>query len=199
MKLIKKLSLLLCALSLCSHVAATQFNFSYTFADGAVANGSLTGTVNGNLVTELSNISVFYKGTGFVGNGSLINEHYDPTVTLVDGIRSYNWALGGGVVSFDGNANNFYFSNKPIQSQTPDNYFSIFTWSTDVNPNANATFFKPTVVSSADWGAQASKYDNRRWQLTSVSPVPEPESYVMLLAGLGLIGSVALRRNKQSI
>lgn len=30
--------------------------------------------------------------------------------------------------------------------------------------------------------------------LTSVTPVPEPESYVMLLAGLGLIGGIARRR-----
>jgi len=28
----------------------------------------------------------------------------------------------------------------------------------------------------------------------SISPVPEPESYAMFLAGLGVIGSIALRR-----
>lgn len=37
------------------------------------------------------------------------------------------------------------------------------------------------------------------WSLTgtpsvSISPVPEPESYAMFLAGLGIIGSIALRR-----
>jgi hypothetical protein len=30
----------------------------------------------------------------------------------------------------------------------------------------------------------------------SVSPVPEPESYAMFLAGLGLVGTIALRRRK---
>ena len=30
----------------------------------------------------------------------------------------------------------------------------------------------------------------------SVSPVPEPESYAMFLAGLGLMGTIALRRKK---
>jgi PEP-CTERM motif len=28
----------------------------------------------------------------------------------------------------------------------------------------------------------------------AVTPVPEPESYAMLLAGLGLIGTIAVRR-----
>lgn len=37
------------------------------------------------------------------------------------------------------------------------------------------------------------------WSLTgtpsvSISPVPEPETYAMFLAGLGIIGSIALRR-----
>jgi len=31
-------------------------------------------------------------------------------------------------------------------------------------------------------------------RLTSVSPVPEPETYAMLLAGLGVIGAIARRR-----
>ena len=30
----------------------------------------------------------------------------------------------------------------------------------------------------------------------SVTPVPEPESYAMLLAGLGVMGAIAVRRNK---
>jgi hypothetical protein len=31
---------------------------------------------------------------------------------------------------------------------------------------------------------------------SSVSAVPEPESYAMFLAGLGLVGTIALRRRK---
>jgi len=33
--------------------------------------------------------------------------------------------------------------------------------------------------------------------LTAVAPVPEPEAYVMMLAGLGLVGWMAVRRRKQ--
>ncbi|MEO8859333.1 MAG: FxDxF family PEP-CTERM protein [Burkholderiaceae bacterium] len=31
----------------------------------------------------------------------------------------------------------------------------------------------------------------------AVTPVPEPESYAMLLAGLGVMGAIAIRRNKK--
>jgi hypothetical protein len=32
----------------------------------------------------------------------------------------------------------------------------------------------------------------------TVTAVPEPESYALMLAGLGLIGTIALRRSKAS-
>lgn len=34
--------------------------------------------------------------------------------------------------------------------------------------------------------------------ITTTSPVPEPETFVMMLAGLGLMGAVARRRNKKN-
>ncbi|MDO9011164.1 MAG: FxDxF family PEP-CTERM protein [Gallionella sp.] len=36
------------------------------------------------------------------------------------------------------------------------------------------------------------------WSVSTVSPIPEPETYAMLLAGLGLVGFMA-RRRKESI
>lgn len=35
--------------------------------------------------------------------------------------------------------------------------------------------------------------------VASITPVPEPESYAMLLAGLGLMGTIARRRNKAKV
>ena len=36
-----------------------------------------------------------------------------------------------------------------------------------------------------------------QWRL-QIAAVPEPETYAMLLAGLGFIGAIARRRNKQA-
>jgi hypothetical protein len=35
------------------------------------------------------------------------------------------------------------------------------------------------------------------FHITSVTPIPEPETYAMLLAGLGLMGFVARRRQRK--
>jgi hypothetical protein len=51
------------------------------------------------------------------------------------------------------------------------------TWLSSVQINANH-FFKPTPVSGF------------------MTPVPEPETYAMLLAGLGVVGFTARRRQR---
>lgn len=50
------------------------------------------------------------------------------------------------------------------------------------------------MISLTSKGAQ-SDWDNVK--LTAVTAVPEPETYAMLLAGLGLMGGIARRRNKK--
>lgn len=56
------------------------------------------------------------------------------------------------------------------------------------------------VVTKADWAAWSygiNRYqgEDKRYQLTVVQqPVPEPETYAMLLVGLGLLGFTARRR-----
>ena len=64
--------------------------------------------------------------------------------------------------------------------------------------NANQTYkLKVTGITRAldvKHGAVTITYANGNL----VSAVPEPESYAMLLAGLGLMGTVALRRKKST-
>jgi hypothetical protein len=47
-----------------------------------------------------------------------------------------------------------------------------------------------------DWEHQDVKVSLGAKTFSAISPVPEPESYAMLLAGLGLMGTIALRRKK---
>lgn len=84
-------------------VYGTQtYSFSYRFASGDLVTGSFTGTPSGNLVTGLTNISVFINGAPFRGNGHVFNLGW-----------VYNQQLpgnpGSAVASFDGTANAFSF------------------------------------------------------------------------------------------
>jgi hypothetical protein len=60
---------------------------------------------------------------------------------------------------------------------------------------------KSTYTTFAQAGTNVTAYlaaDNS-FHLSAVPAVPEPESYAMLLAGLGLMGAIARRRNKKSV
>ena len=101
----------------------------------------------------------------------------------------------------------------------PDGQFTIQNWIKPVT-NGGATF--EPVELFAVWGQQNEVFatsmgngvdlnfsnhlnvlvfsnDQASWQvtLTPVTSVPEPETYAMLLAGLGLIGGIARRRKEQ--
>ena len=53
------------------------------------------------------------------------------------------------------------------------------------------------LVAGGVGGAGATFY-GATLTYTPITPVPEPESYAMLLAGLGLIGTIAIRRRNQN-
>lgn len=59
----------------------------------------------------------------------------------------------------------------------------------------------PTVANGINDSGQilASGTDGHSYLLTVTAPVPEPETYAMLLAGLGVIGVVSRRRTTKSI
>ncbi len=62
---------------------------------------------------------------------------------------------------------------------------------------ANFAAYKTLVNNAANWtivlgGDQAGQIPNTT--AFSITPVPEPETYAMMLAGLGLMGWVARRR-----
>lgn len=61
---------------------------------------------------------------------------------------------------------------------------------------APSTTYK-IVVSGVSLENNAS-YGIRGTFIQSITPVPEPETYSMLLAGLGVIGGIALRRARKS-
>ncbi len=179
-----KISKLLAALivtALGSIAQATTYNYSYTLTQRGNADvqvtGSFEGTASGsNLVTNLSHITAFIDGVAFHGNGSLYSGHID---------TSADWQSGGAIASFNGLENNFFFSDVPWPNFTVG---ANFLWAIPIE-GAHPFQHVKLVRTNPRLSRENS---NPTWTLTAA--VPEPETYAMLLAGLGVMGAVARRR-----
>lgn len=170
----------------CSAAQATQ-HFTFSEQMGAsLVSGSFDGTLSGNLISGISNVSVFINGLGPIGNGSLFADGYDT------GTSSY--VSGGAIASLDGTQNNFFFANSDLGvgdfSYNAYYYsFSQFGWGdvaydnvSNQNPGTNDANFRAQLV------------EGQR------SAVPEPASWAMMVAGFGLLGSLTRRdRVRRSI
>lgn len=159
---------------------AELFNYSYTFNSNTVVTGSFDGTAAGNLVTNLSNVSANLNGIALIGSGSLYANSRS---------NSGSWQTGGAVASFNGLQNNFIFldTNYPT-SATFQNFFASVTYPL----NSQAVTAIEVNHSNLQRGGNNAPIS---WSL--VASVPEPETYAMLLAGLGLMGAVLRRRKSK--
>jgi PEP-CTERM motif len=176
MKTIIRNAALIIALLTSAAAQATTFNFSYTFTDGPAVTGSFDGTLVGDVINDPTNIFVFAGGQAFAGNGSL-------QAMSLNGDASA-W-VSGATVSFDLNKNNFLFLD--------GSPYAGFT---------NALLLTKTTVHVAEIHTQRNgsfiQLANSSWQLSVASAVPEPETCAMMLAGLGLVGALARRRQKRA-
>jgi hypothetical protein len=173
-------TLMLCA----TQAQATRFNFSWTdvagIEDGGLTSsnqvsGSFEGTANGNLVSNLSNISVFINGVAFNKNGELMNYAF-----------KYNegdngWVSDIAQVSFDGTENNFLFVDDLYNTDFTSNFFR------------SQSAFNETAAchwwSYSDYVYISDQLDHRNWKLTQAD-VPEPASPGLLLLGLACVAGI---------
>jgi hypothetical protein len=78
-------------------------------------------------------------------------------------------------------------------NRDPFTIFSNFYWTSD----QDRTNYKAFGFNEKDQITSFANY--RSLNVWAVSPVPEPEAYVMLLSGLGMIGYAARRRRAKQI
>ena len=201
MKLLNKVALT-AAIALGSIAAnATTFNFSYTFdptyasditGDGnpIVMTGSFSATASGLAVSNISNVQLALNGVAF--NGPLLieaedaNGNFSSTIapTFSSSLAQTNFviadtdvATGSGAASV---SNYFYIDGALAPTAQSGGQAFVMSLNTANFPVGNDLAANPAT-----------------WQFSAVTqPVPEPESYAMLLAGLGLLTVAARRRTR---
>ena len=176
MKTLAVLAGLAGALAIGSAASAGTYNFSYLGLDGDTFAGSFTGSVNGDVVDVTSVKQVTFNGQAFTG--PLAADSY---------IGGGNYQSGGAVVSLTNPSNDNFLFIGP--GNPASNYFYVIPWS---NGPAN-----PIAVQGAFNG---EFYDNYNGEFIpsnlSVSAVPEPSVWLMMIAGLAMIGG-ALRNSRK--
>lgn len=145
-----------------------------------------------------------------VDNGSLTNSNQ--TFTWQD-ITNIHYSTYGGTYGLN-SAGNQYTSSSPLPpvSFLTTDATGLGTLDID-NSGANPEYFNTQDPEGgyAQFGAgtfnniayyngqsRASFHAGPSNWVTTAYPVPEPESYVMMLAGLGLVGAVATRRRNEA-
>jgi hypothetical protein len=184
---IKKLIQAAALLAACSGAAqASTFDFSYTFTaanndPAPTVTGSFDGTLSGDLLTNISDVSVSVNGVAF--NGSLSIGSWVPSAGEV------NFAPNAAVVSTNGALNNFVIvdTNDPTLTS---NWTNLFYYVNGIGPLGNSQ----EVSLQNTLGPSGFDSDATGLAAWSLQPVPLPAALPLLVSGLGLFAAAKRRR-----
>jgi PEP-CTERM motif len=177
-----------------------SFDFSLPISQSSTS--LITGTVQQRVVAEdMTGYLDFYwritrlsgGSLGYFRVGDFVNDTYDANFRI-DGlgdvgptsITRFTAGMGG---STDDYGANFNFVDDAYQDTLAAGQESKFMFlHTTATQYAKTAFFD--VASTGTYTASA--------QFAAYAPVPEPETYAMMIVGLGLLGAVARRRRTKA-
>lgn len=195
--MIKKLIQAAALLAACSGAAqASTYDFSYTFTSNfapagtqpPAVTGSFDGTLNGNLFTNISDVSISVNGVAF--SGPLSIGSWDASVGTSGAV---NFAASSAVISTNGALNNFVIadtSDPNLATYTNLFYYVSGTTPDQVGSQEVSLQIVPTGLSGFD---NDSLGGVGTW---SVKPVPLPAALPLLVSGLGLFAAAKRRRRE---
>ena len=158
--------------------------------DGVIGNAGWAANAGSEWVgwvyQPLVNIDFSFASVSSIGSVSIgSTQDYLGDVALptfsVSAFESGNWVLKGTLVNPPSSAND----NSPY-STAPHSFYTLS------NLDITSNKVRVSVSANGPW----SFVDEVRFT-GNVSAVPEPETYAMFLAGLGLLGAVARRKAKK--
>ena len=171
---------ILAALMLASGMANAAFDGAYDVANWtkSTAGGSIITTAAPDLVSMISNDD---------DSGNQV--FTDFTITAVSaGTVSFDWAYLNGDVDGSGLDPFGYLLNSTFTKLTVDDDFGAQSATSSFGVSAGDVFGFRIYATDSSFGPSYASIRGFS------APVPEPETYAMLLAGLGLMGAVVRRR-----
>jgi len=180
----------------------TNFTLDMTYPYALAEGGPSWWDVNNVKVTDIAGGSINYNVGGNFFGGSFSD--YDLySITLHELGHILGMVGGSGFAPWDNlltvNADGVWFTGEysvgvygglvPITDDL--SHWDDSRWTSGINPSMFPTFYpgETRSLSELDYAALA----DMGWHVTFV---PEPETWVMLLAGLGVVSSIAAKRRR---
>jgi hypothetical protein len=177
---------------------ATVYNFSYSFEDGGLPAGTISGSFTGTgpvtLVTNISNITAELNGGSPF---ALNNWSFTPIPPNTNCGDPGCFTQGGAVASSNPLLNNFVFSSATTNAGLgASNYFYIIQPWNNGGSNTIAAQYAVGGDPNSYIDLYNGQYVPANWSLTTA--VPEPASWAMMILGFLAVGFMSYRRKSPS-